>query len=146
VLVRAARRHPGARDLTQLTAARVRVMMMLAASLAIASCGGRATSATTLSWTLTPPKPAVGPATLTVTLRDSAGAAVTGAQVRLEGHMSHPGMTPVIADAAARTPGIYVVPFTFSMPGDWTLLVSAALPDGGRVEQRIDVANVSPSR
>jgi hypothetical protein len=124
---------------------RIVVTMLLAAGLVIAACSGRATNATNLSWTLAPSSPAVGPATLTVTLRSPAGTAVTGARVRLEGHMSHPGMTPVIADAAERTPGVYVVPFTFSMPGDWTLLVSAALADGGRVEQRIDVANVRPS-
>ena len=145
MFVRAARRNIGARDLTQLTAARACVLAVLAAGLAITSCSGRATSATTLSWTLTPPSPVVGPATLTVTLRDAAGGAVTGAKVRLEGHMSHPGMTPVVADAAERTSGIYLVPFTFTMPGDWVLLVSAALSDGGRVEQRIDVNGVRPS-
>jgi hypothetical protein len=128
---------------TRLAAARV--IAMLAAGLAIASCSGRATSATSLSVTLTPSSPAVGPATLTVTLRNSAGSMVTGAKVRLEGHMSHPGMTPVFADATERTPGVYVVPFTFTMPGDWVLIVSAALSDGGRVEQRVDVANVTPS-
>ena len=41
----------------------------------------------------------VGPATLTITLRGPAGSAVRAATVRLEGHMSHPGMAPVLADA-----------------------------------------------
>jgi hypothetical protein len=115
---------------------------VLAAGLAIASCVERATSAANLSWTLTPASPTVGPATLTVTLRDPAGSALTGARVRLEGHMSHPGMTPAVADAPERTPGVYVAPFNFSMPGDWALVVSAALPNGERVEERVDVANV----
>lgn len=128
------------------TAARGRVLarvviMLLAAGVAGASCRGAA-SATRLTWTLAPQTPGVGPATLTVTLRDPAGLAVTGARVRLEGHMQHPGMTPVAADAAERSPGVYVAPFTFTMPGDWVLLVSAALPGGGRVEERIDVAHV----
>ena len=132
--------------MTRRIAARGRVVVpvLLAAGLAVASCGGRTTSSTSLSWTLTPASPAVGPATVTVTLRDPAGSAVTGAKVRLEGHMPHPGMPPVIADAAERTPGVYVAPFTFTMAGDWVLLVSAALSDGGRIEQRIDVANVRP--
>ena len=47
-----------------------------------------------------------------------------------------------IADAPESTPGTYVASFNFSMPGDWVLLVSAALPDGERVEERIDVARV----
>ena len=123
---------------------RARVLALLAATLAPAACSGGEASAR-LSWTLSPGSPAVGPATLTVTLRDTAGSAVTGAKVRLESHMSHPGMTPVLAAAAEREPGVYVAPFNFTMPGDWVLVVSAALPDGGRVEQRIDVAGVRPS-
>ena len=150
MLVRAARREPRPRDLTRL-AARVRghsrmavMMTILAAGVAMTSCGGRATSDTSLSSTLTPSSPAVGPATLTVTLRKSTNAVVTGAKVRLEGHMSHPGMTPVIADAVERTPGVYVVPFTLTMPGDWVLLVSAALPNGERLEHRVEVPGVRP--
>jgi hypothetical protein len=143
MLVRAARGEPRPRHVTRLAAARVTAV--LAAGLATASCVERAASATIMSWTLTPAAPTVGPATLTVTLRDSKGAAVTRARVRLEGHMSHPGMTPAVADALERTPGVYVAPFTFSMPGDWVLLVSAALPDGESVEERIDVANIQPS-
>ena len=142
MLVRAARREPRPLDLTRLAAASA--IVMLAAGLAMTSCGGRETNAISLSSALTPSSPVVGPATLTVTLRNSSGSVVTGAKVRLEGHMSHPGMTPVIADATERTPGVYVAPFSFTMPGDWVLLVSAALSDGGRVERRIEVANVRP--
>jgi hypothetical protein len=142
VLVRRARRQPRPRDLIRLVTARA--IVAVAAGLTTIACGGRAANGTSLSWTLTPSSPAVGPSTLTATLRDPAGRAVTGAKVRLEGHMSHPGMTPVLADATERPPGVYVAPFTFTMPGDWVLIVSAVLPDGGRVEQRIDVANVRP--
>jgi hypothetical protein len=60
------------------------------------------------------------------------------------GHMSHPGMTPVVAEAAERTPGVYAVPFTLTMPGDWVLLVSAALPNGERLEHRVEVPGVRP--
>ena len=140
MLVRTARRQPRPRDVTRLAAARV--VAVLTAGLTTAGCVERAKSAVSLSWTLAPTAPAVGPATLTVTLRGPAGIAVSGAHVRLEGHMSHPGMAPVIAEASERTTGIYVAPFNFSMPGDWVLLVSAALPDGERVEERIDVARV----
>ena len=140
MLVRIAQREPRTRDLKRLAAARV--IAVLAAGLTTAGCVERAKSAVSLSWTLTPAAPVVGPGTLTVTLRDPAGSAVSGARVRLEGHMSHPNMAPIIADASERTTGIYVAPFNFSMPGDWVLLVSAALPDGERVEERIDVAHV----
>ena len=140
MLVRIAQREPRTRDLKRLAAARV--IAVLAAGLTTAGCVERAKSAVSLSWTLTPTAPVVGPGTLTVTLRDPAGSAVSGARVRLESHMSHPGMAPIIADASERPTGIYVAPFNFSMPGDWVLLVSAVLPDGERVEERIDVAHV----
>ena len=143
MLVRAARRQPRPRDLRRLAPPHARGLIVLAAGLMIASCTGRATTAADLSWTISPQSAAVGPATLTMTLRDRAGA-VTGARLRLEGHMSHPGMTPVVADAVERTPGVYVASFTFTMAGDWVLVVSATLPDGGRVERRIEVANVRP--
>jgi hypothetical protein len=54
-------------------------------------------------------------------------------------------MAPVLSNAAERSPGVYEIPFAFTMQGDWVLVVSAALTDGGRVERRIDVANVRPS-
>jgi len=98
-----------------------------------------------VAWTLSPSVPSVGPATLTITLRGPGDSAVTGAAVRLESHMSHAGMAPIVADARERTPGVYDLPFAFTMPGDWVLLVSATLPGGARVERRIDVANVKPA-
>jgi hypothetical protein len=121
-------------------------LALLTATLPGGACGRRsqADSTLNLTWTLRPAEPVVGPAVLTVTLRDRAGAPLQGATVRLEGHMSHAGMAPVLADATQRAPGVYEVPFAFTMQGDWVLLVSAALPDGTRVERRIDVANVRP--
>jgi YtkA-like len=99
-----------------------------------------------VAWTLSPPAPVVGPALLTITLRGSSGEAVNGAKVRLEGHMTHPGMAPVVANAREQAPGVYEIPFGFTMQGDWVLLVSVALPGGGRVERRIEVAHVRPSK
>jgi hypothetical protein len=59
--------------------------------------------------------------------------------------MKHPGMAPVLAAATERSPGVYDLPFAFTMQGDWVLLVSAVAPHGGRIERRIDVANVRPA-
>jgi YtkA-like len=97
------------------------------------------------TWALEPRAASVGPAKLTVRLLDARGA-VTGATVRLEAHMAHPGMAPVIADATERGGGVYDISFHFTMPGDWVLLVSAALPGGQRVERRVDVAGVRPRK
>lgn len=122
--------------------------LLMAAGVVTASeaCGQRApATAADVALTLTPATPIVGPATLSITVRARAGAQVTGAKVRLEGHMTHAGMAPVLADAVERTPGTYEIPFTFTMPGDWALLVSMEWPDGSRLERRLDVANVRPS-
>jgi hypothetical protein len=99
-----------------------------------------------VTWSLRPEAPVVGPATLTVTVGTPSGSPVTGAVVRLEGHMSHPGMAPILADASERAPGVYEIPFAFTMAGDWALLVSATRADGARVERRIDVAGVRSSQ
>jgi hypothetical protein len=122
-------------------------LVLVAASLANIACG-RSTETDPridLTWTLSPTASVVGPATLTITLRAPSGDPLKGAAVRLEGHMTHAGMTPVFANAVERAPGVYEAAFTFTMPGDWVLLVAVATADGGRVERRINVANVRPS-
>lgn len=122
-------------------------ILLLAAGVPNGGCGRSAPGGphVDLAWTLSPAAAVAGPATLTITLRGPSGAPLKGAAVRLEAHMSHAGMAPVMADAVERARGVYEVPFTFTMQGDWVLLVSAALPDGGRIERRIDVANVRRS-
>jgi hypothetical protein len=124
----------------------LRVLGVVPLAASLAGCGRRhAGPSLDVSWSLRPQSPIVGSATLTVTIRDPTGALVKGARVRLEGHMSHAGMGPVLAAGVERTPGVYDVSFAFPMQGDWVLLVSAALADGARIERRIDVANVRPS-
>jgi hypothetical protein len=78
-----------------------------------------------------PTPPAVGPARLIITLEDTAGSPVEGAEIVVEGNMSHAGMTPVLDTARAEEPGIYGIPdFEFTMAGDWVLELQATLPDG----------------
>ena len=115
-----------------------------------AGCGrgdqaGRTDPRVDLTWTLRPATAVVGPATLTVSLRAPSGAPIAGATIRIEGHMTHAGMAPLMADAVERAPGVYDAAFGFTMQGDWVLLVSVTLPDGTHVERRIDVANVRPA-
>jgi YtkA-like len=120
--------------------------VLLAASLFNAAChrSTQSDSRFDVAWTLRPQAPVVGPAALTITLRTPSGDPVRRATVRLEGHMSHAGMASVTADATESAPGVYDLRFAFTMQGDWVLLVSAVLPNGARVERRIDVANVRP--
>ena len=121
--------------------------VLAAAALATACRRAAKEAHVDVRWTLSPPAPAIGPATLAVTLDDAAGKPVAGAKVRLEGHMTHAGMAPVFADAveARDTPGLYAIAFTFTMEGDWILLVSVTLPDGARTGRRIDVRSVRAS-
>jgi hypothetical protein len=129
-----------------LIAARRRALVcaLLAAAAAGACRRGADTAPLKVSWTLTPQPPAVGPATLALTVTDAAGAPVSTAAVRVEAQMTHAGMAPVTADATANpdTPGAYTARFAFTMAGDWVLLVSVVLPDGGRTTKRIDVRGV----
>jgi hypothetical protein len=81
-----------------------------------------------------------------VTLRDSdTNAPIAGARLRLEGHMSHPGMTPVIASVAERSPGEYAAQLRFSMAGDWVLVLTGQLPDGANVTKQLEVVGVRPA-
>jgi hypothetical protein len=83
--------------------------------------------------------------TAEVTLRDAARQPVTGAKVEIEGHMSHPGMAPVLATADEQRDGVYQVRFQFPMAGDWIVLVKGVLPDGRVLTERVDVQGVRPS-
>jgi hypothetical protein len=112
----------------------------------LAGCTERETAGTgyDLRWTLTPTPPVVGDARLEFRVLDAAGTPVPVTTPRVEGHMSHPGMAPVVAAAAEVAPLRYESRFAFTMRGDWTLLVLATLPDGRRFQRRIDVAGVRP--
>jgi hypothetical protein len=121
------------------------IVALFAVTLPMAACGrsGDPSPKLAVTWNLSPSAPAVGPAVLIVTLRDSVGAPVKNAAVRLEAQMTHAGMAPVFATATERPAGVYDLSFAFTMQGDWALLVSATPPDGARTERRIDV-NVKP--
>ena len=97
-----------------------------------------------VEWTIAPAPATVGPATLVLTLRSADGHPETGASLRVEAQMSHPGMAPESAAFREVGGGRYdaVVPLT--MAGDWTLLIRGSLSNGTPVEHRIDVAPVRP--
>jgi hypothetical protein len=99
-----------------------------------------------VSWTLDPSPPAVGSAIVArLTLRDADQKPITGAHLRLEGLMSHPGMAPVIAAVVERGEGNYEAALRFTMAGDWILLVTGELPDGIQFKKQIEIAGVRPA-
>jgi hypothetical protein len=95
-----------------------------------------------VSLLIEPEPPQIGPAVVTVTLSDASGQPITGAEVELEGNMSHAGMVPVFAPAPETVPGHYRADLEFTMGGDWFILVRAELPDGRSMERKIDVPGV----
>jgi hypothetical protein len=119
-------------------------------AIAIAVGCARGATDAAIAWTIEPAAPIAGStATVAFSLTSSDGAPASGARLRLEGHMSHPGMAPVVADAGERGRGAYEARLRFTMAGDWLLVVSGTLADGSRLtkETRVSVRapeNVAP--
>lgn len=121
------------------------VLVLLAAS----ACRGQAAQQPAaqdvqIALHLSPNRPSVGPATITVQLRDAAGRPIEGAKVEVEGTMTHAGMLPVITRAKEVGDGRYVVEdFEFTMAGDWVLIVQAELPSGAMAERTFAVPGIA---
>jgi hypothetical protein len=123
------------------------ILLGIACGVPAAACSRqpRVADDVTVEWKLTPTPPRVDEATRAeITLRDRRRNPVRGATLKVEGHMTHPGMAPVMAPAAERSDGVYQVQLRFTMRGSWILLVTGVLPDGRRVNHRIDVTARPP--
>lgn len=84
----------------------------------------------------------VGTATITLRLADASRRAVKGAQIILEGNMSHAGMGPAFGKAREIAPGQYQAPLELSMVGDWIVLIHLTLSDGQKVERQFEIRGV----
>ena len=93
---------------------------------------------------ISPRPPRVGAANITLKVSDDAGEPVTGARIRMEGNMTHAGMSPSFGDAKETAPGIYLAPLEFSMSGDWIILVHVTLSNGEKLEREFEVKGVQP--
>ena len=118
--------------------------LALCAGILLAGCQGRpATQSGLVIEHEIDPRPArTGATTVTLKLADADGRPFSGASLRLEGHMSHPGMTPVFGEAREVEPGRYRAPLEFTMGGDWVILICLKLPDGREEERQFDVKGV----
>jgi hypothetical protein len=98
----------------------------------------------TLAHEVSPQPPRVGQVTITLRLLDASAQPVTGAFMKLEGHMLHPGMVPVFAEARETEPGRYRSTLELSMAGDWYVLVTVTLPDNRKFERQFEIKGVAP--
>jgi len=115
---------------------------LLAFCVLAATCGSRPADVT-VAWTIEPmPPAAAATTTVRVTLASSQGTPVTGAKLRLDAHMTHPGMAPVTSEVIELAGGAYQSRIRLSMPGDWVFVVTGELPDGHRLTKELQVPAV----
>ena len=98
-----------------------------------------------MDWSVTPQPPTAGPVLLALTLTDrSSGKPLPGAEMRIAGDMTHPGMKPVFGTAREVAPGRYEAPVELTMAGDWVISIDARLRDGRTFEQQFELPGVRP--
>ena len=119
---------------------------MLAMAYAILAIGCHrtedATPGVVVKESIAPQPPRIGPAIVSIKVSDPLQKPVSHATIMVEADMSHPGMSPIFAEAKEITPGSYRAPIDFSMGGDWVVLLHIKLPDGRRIERQTDVRGV----
>lgn len=106
--------------------------------------------AAAIFWLTSPPAPAqaahlelssdpfpltVGNTRVLVALTDANGQAVDNATIELYGEMVHPGMLPVRGSVTGGQDGVYRIPVTWSMSGEWKIELRATFPDSETVLQ-----------
>ena len=83
---------------------------------------------------------AVGNATLIVTVsQGDQNEPVPGLTVSARGDMNHGGMAPVLADGVESDPGVYRIPWEWTMAGDWLVDVTLRSAEGAEVTQTVDI-------
>ncbi len=120
------------------------ILITLLIALALSACQSSDDDDTGISVKLdvTPDPPLVGEATIVITLSDNDGQPVSGADMELEGTMTHAGMKPVFGAAAETEPGRYEAQLEFTMGGDWVIIVRADLADGSKLKKELDLPGI----
>ena len=122
----------------------LRVGLALVLALFLAACRQAdptpaATGDVVIDLVVRPQPPAVGEATLVISVADADGSPVTDAEVAARGDMSHAGMVPVTGSTDLGSDGDYAIPFAWTMAGDWIVDVTVTLEDDRELQQRFDV-------
>ena len=136
-------------DRTRTIRARNRALvLLLIGHVASAACARHGAPATELVTRLNvvPSSPVVdGEAIAEFMILDGAGKKVPPASLRLEAHMTHPGMAPLVEPASDDGQGSYRVRLRFTMAGAWVLYVKGTLADRRAIDQRLGEVTVRPA-
>ena len=128
------------RDRRRVTRSGAAACLLLLASCARAGDGA---PHLTIGWT---PLPAVGRESVAeIQLNEAMARPVTGARLRLEAFMTHPGMAPMSAPVEEQGNGRYRARVRFTMAGDWVVRVQGTRPDGRVIDVQEHVRNVRPA-
>jgi hypothetical protein len=86
-----------------------------------------------------PNPPVVGAGVIFLQVQDERSQPIEDLNIDVKGDMTHAGMTPVFGDSVHEGDGLYIVPFEWTMAGDWIIQVNAELPDGILLDRSFDV-------
>ncbi len=79
-----------------------------------------------------------------ITVKDTDGNPINDATVDIKGDMSHAGMQPVLGESSASNgEGMYMIPYEWTMAGDWFVTVNVTLADGTVGSERFDFNGIS---
>ncbi|HSG70456.1 MAG TPA: FixH family protein [Planctomycetaceae bacterium] len=120
------------------------LLLAMTAACFLSGCNSEPSTAPEIKVTLelSPDPPETGQADVVVRLTDTANQPVGGAKLKLEGNMNHAGMKPSFSTLKEAEHGTYEGKLDFTMGGDWFVIVSAELPDGSKVDQKVDIPGV----
>ena len=89
----------------------------------------------------------VGETTLRVTATDTEGNSIENpGALSIRGDMSHAGMTPVFAEADQAVDGVFILPFEWTMGGEWIVEASLTLASGEVYQQTFNYEIMSEAR
>ena len=115
------------------------VGLCLLCLLVASGCKSQASQKVFVAHEVLPQPSRVGQVEIRLRLTDASRKPLSGAEIRLEGNMSHAGMSPVFANTSEVAPGDYRTKMELSMAGDWIVLVHLTLRDGTKVERQFEM-------
>ena len=110
----------------------------------LVACRNQPSPEVTVAHEVLPQPPRVGQVEIRLRVTDASRKPLTGAGIKLEGNMSHAGMSPVFADTIEVAPGEYRANMELSMAGDWVILVHLSLSGGTKLERQFEIKGVAP--